>query len=371
MWLEVWPEDGQVRFKWGNDAGPYPPVYSVAPQTLRQAADEVSARLAGLTEWAKTRDHDQLCARLKPVAEAGARLRWVIFDPRRISGVSVDLTNLKQWIEDERAAGDTVLTINADPDLHVPWGLVFEGDWNSIQSNAKEPVDFEGFWALRYTLSAVFSGSHLSSAKARRRRESFRLLSLINRNEYQYAAQDLGSEHPSFCSLIGLPVGAAFNVEVADKKIDEAANLDTLFHFFGHCEDGKLALDHDEMIDVIRFKMMMERLTDRNVGRSNGGCSLIFLNACETIVGDSDYSLRNAAARPGICGLVATEAKVPRDIALQFGHRFLQLLVEEGQSVGEVMQSLRREFWPISLLYGCYAHPTYRIERPNFTPTRG
>jgi hypothetical protein len=166
---------------------------------------------------------------------------------------------------------------------------------------------------------------------------------------------------------VGLPVGAAFNVEAGDKKIDEAARMDTIFHFFGHCEDGNLVLDKDELIDVIRFKMMMERLTDRNVGRGSAGCSLIFLNACESLLGQSDYSLRSAVARPGICGLVATEAKVPRDWALQFGHRFLQLLVEEGLSVGETMQFLRKEpvFWPISLLYGCYAHPAYRIETPS------
>jgi hypothetical protein len=151
MWLEAWPEDGQVRFKWGNDAGPHPPVYSVAPQTLRQAAEEVSQRLSGLTEWAKTRDPDQLCARLTPVAEAGARLEWILFDPRQVGGVPVDLTNLKQWIADERSAGDTVLTINADPDLHVPWGLVFEGDWSAIKPGAKECANFKGFWALRYT----------------------------------------------------------------------------------------------------------------------------------------------------------------------------------------------------------------------------
>jgi hypothetical protein len=310
---------------------------------------------------------------LKPVAEAGAKLKWVLFDARQLGGVPVDLTNLKQWIEDERAAGDTVLTISADPDLHIPWGLVFEGDWKSIAASAKEPSDFEGFWALRYTLSAVFSGSNLSSTKARRGRESFRLLSLLNRHEYQHAAEDLGSAHPSFCSLVGLPVGAAFNVEAGDKKIDEAARMDTIFHFFGHCEDGNLVLDKDELIDVIRFKMMMERLTDRNVGRGSAGCSLIFLNACESLLGQSDYSLRSAVARPGICGLVATEAKVPRDWALQFGHRFLQLLVEEGRSVGETMQFLRKErvFWPISLLYGCYAHPAYRIEPPSVVRPTG
>jgi hypothetical protein len=363
MWLEVWPEDGQLRLKWGNSAGPYPPVYSVAPQTLRAAVDAVSKELASLTEWAKMRDLNQLPVILRAVAEAGAKLKWVLFNARPVNGVSVDLTNLRQWIEDERLAGDTVLTINADPDLHIPWGFVFDGDWKSINPGAKEPTDFEGFWAMRYMLSAVFNGSNLSATKATRCRESFRLLSLLNRHEYEFAAQDLGAAHPNFASIISLPVGAAFNVEIADKKIDEAASMDTIFHFFGHCVDGKLVLDEDQLIDVIRFNMMLERLTDRKVGRSIAGCSLIFLNACETMIGESDYSLRAAAARPGICGLVATEAKVPRDFALQFGHRFLQLLVEEGLSIGETMQNLRTELWPISLLYGCYAHPAYRIGR--------
>jgi hypothetical protein len=112
------------------------------------------------------RDLNQLPVILRAVAEAGAKLKWVLFNARPVNGVSVDLTNLRQWIEDERLAGDTVLTINADPDLHIPWGFVFDGDWKSINPGAKEPTDFEGFWAMRYMLSAVFNGSNLSATKA-------------------------------------------------------------------------------------------------------------------------------------------------------------------------------------------------------------
>jgi hypothetical protein len=62
-------------------------------------------------------------------------------------------------------------------------------------------------------------------------------------------------------------------------------------------------------------------------------------------------------------GLIGTEAIVPRDFAALFAIRFLTLMLAQGKSVGESMTQLRHEpgLWPLSLLYGCYAQPDYRI----------
>jgi hypothetical protein len=39
--------------------------------------------------------------------------------------------------------------------------------------------------------------------------------------------------------------------------------------------------------------------------------------------------------------------------------------MDGNSSVGEAMERLRQEQWPLSLLYGCYAYPGYRISPPN------
>jgi hypothetical protein len=363
MWLKIDFDHGSsLKLMWGNDAGPHRRVYTIGFQTLTAVASEIRVKLEELTAWSITRDRTRLPRLLKDLANIGARLRFVLFDaqPDR-QGNPISLEELEHWMHEARIAGDRALTITADPTVHVPWGLVFEGDPSALSSNAEKIDDFQGFWSFHYVLSVVFSACELSPAKLERNRDHFRMLSLLNRYEYDHSPSDLGSAHPEFDRLLKLPVGIAFDIEVGDQMIQEATRTDTIFHFFGHCEDGRLDLGDGQTIDSLRFRMMMERLTDRTGGA--GGCSLVFLNACESILGEMDYNFRSAVARPGLCGIVASEAKIPRDFALTFGYRFLSLLVYQGYSVGDAMQTLRLDpsLWPLSLLYGCYAHPSYRI----------
>jgi len=362
MWLKVQAEAGhELKLNWGNSAGPYPLTYSIGAATLRRAADELREGLHALTEWARSGDPHQLPQLLRQLADSGSRLRYVLFDS---ASEAAKVAELEDWIADEYVAGDTLLWITADPDLHVPWGLVFEGDSNALRDEARSIKDFGGFWSLRYRLSTMFSGCEQPKTKVTRPRDSFRLLSLVNRHEHDNAKSQSGASlHGEFKNFFDIPVGVAYNVQACEQLIEKAAKKDTIFHFFGHGQDGKLDLGNNQKIDVIRFKMMMARLAGLSGDRRVSSCSLVFLNACDSILGESDHSLRTATARPGICGLIATEAIVPRDFAAQFGLSFLQSIVNEGRSIGETMEMLRRDptLWPLSLLYGCYAYPDYRI----------
>jgi hypothetical protein len=353
-----------LRLKWGSHGGPHPPLYSVGLESVTRIGLDIRDRLRSVIAAANGKKETQLSAQLRLLAQEGQKLYWTLFEPLPHDGIQPDLSRLKQWIEDERAGGDDVLIINSEPDMDVPWGLVFEGDPSKIPANAHSLADFRDFWALRHKLAAVFSGCSLSTTRSMRKRESFRLLSIMNEREFQHATEELGHDMASFRHMISQPVGPAFNLQVAEEKVEEAARLDTLLHFFGHCHDGRLDLGNNDVIDIIKFKMMMKRLTDRNDARGHAGCSFVFLNACGSAIGKADYSFRSAAALPGSCGLVATEAEVPRDFALKFGERFLHLVVEKGISIGDAMLQLRRneDFWPLSLLYGCYAHPGYSVE---------
>jgi hypothetical protein len=361
MWLKVQSEAGHtLRLSWGNRAGPYPLTYSIATETLKNLARELRTELDGLTGWARSQNAEvrarQLPRLLRLVADAGSRIRYVLFDHS-------DAAEIEDWLRDEYAAGDKALWITADPDLHLPWGLVFDGDSRAISDQADSIAAFDGFWSLKYSLSTVLSGCEQPRDKVTRSRASFRLLSLINRHAYAQAPSDHRDRYREFDQLLDIPVGKAFNVEVCDQLIDAAAQKDTIFHFFGHHKDGRLDLGDEQSIDIIKFRMMMDRLTDRRRGRHASSCSLVFLNACESALGESDYSLRSAAARPGLCGLIATETVVPREFALRFGLSLLESIVNQGRSIGETMEALRRDpdLWPLSLLYGCYAYPEYRI----------
>jgi hypothetical protein len=353
VWLKIQPEGPDLlTFTWGNTRGPHPCVYQVGRQSILQVAADIRAILEKLAKWWQLKDPQQCSTLLRALANEGERLRFVIFD---CPSHPEDVDALRDWIFEQFSMGDTELAITADSNLYVPWGFVFDGDTAAV-GNSNDPATYD-FWSLKFKLSMVFSASG-RPAKSARPRASYKLLSIINSEVLagiQQAARD------ELLNLLKVPVGIAYNLEYCEKLVAEAAKSDTLLHFFGHCKDGKLDLG-EEKIDSTRFKMMIAKLSQRSDDRP---CpySLIFLNACETLTGELDASFRSAAARPGLCGIIATEASVPRAFAANFGLRLLKSMVVDGKSIGDTMETLRRDpdLWPLNLLYSCYAPPDYRI----------
>lgn len=352
MQLEFKVDGANALCQWGAKH-PYPGKYSIGTATLSAAVAGFQVPLKRLTEWARSGPKERLPDILHEIAVAGQRLRFVLFSPKQ------DIREMKDWIAEQYESGDRSLEITADPDFHIPWGLIYDGDPGAIPDGAKSIEDFEkGFWLFKYDLSILFSSCvPVSARRAKRPKASFRMLSLIDRGEYQYIA-----DNAAYQRIINLPVGPAYDIKTCDELIKAAAAQDTLFYFFGHGTNGGLVVG-TEQVDAIKFDMMMNDLTNRRDGSGTSSIGLVFLNACESALGQADYSLRSKAARPGLCGLIATEAEVPRDFAIEFGLSFLRSLIEEGKSVGETMEAHRRcpQWWPLSLLYGCYACLEYRI----------
>jgi hypothetical protein len=376
MWLKVQPEGDQLAFTWGNVRGPHPSNYHVGRKSVLDAAARIRVVLEKLAKWSHLKDPVVLQSLLRELVGEGRALRFVIFDsPARAAEVLV----LQDWIAQQYRDGDTELDITADSNLYIPWGFAFEDEVvdpdaaavDSAESAAHKPAEVAAvpdpaaaifaecaqFWSLKFKLSMVFSASG-RPAKSNRPRASYKLLSIINPAVLECAQETVRDE---LMTLFKEPVGAAYNLERCEQLVSEAARNDTLIHFFGHCREGHLDLG-SEKIDPTRFKMIVEKLLARRDDRSSP-YNLIFLNACETLTGELDESFRNAAARPGLCGIVATEASVPQSFAADFGLRFLKSMLKDGKSIGDTMETLRRDptLWPLNMLYSCYAFADYRI----------
>jgi hypothetical protein len=358
MWLKVQPEsDSGVSLSWGNSDGPYPFTYTIGRATLLNVATKIRDILDRLANWAKDRDDERLCDLLHSLASEGSSLRFLIFDPAKGEAVA----QLQQWVADQFSEGDKVLTINSDPTLHIPWGLTYDGDADELKGRVGSITNYGQFWSLKFTLSMVFS-AYEPPSRSRSINES-RLLSIVNPNVFAKVKTDLPEDQfQKLWNVLNKPVGIADNVERCNELIKQAATKDTLFHFFGHGNDGVLDLGA-ETIDVVKFKMMMAKLLDRRTQRSNPSYNLIFLNACETATGQLDANFRYAASQPGLCGFIATEAPVPRKFAAEYGYRFLKAMMIDGQSIASTMNELRRDpaLWPLSLLYSCYGLANYRL----------
>lgn len=363
MWLKIEANlANEFRITWGNKDGQYPFSYSVGTQTLRNQASSLRVQLANL---ARSSDATARWNALTAVATEGANLRKVLFHSPANKAAIIDLKN---WIQDEYTAGDHELFIQADSSIHLPWGLIYDGP---LPLPAAVPVSKEleikqlhGFWGLKYQVSATQGGQVRSRTRMSRARTGLGLLSLVNAEvwsqiEYQLAA----TEFDELSRLLqGKPVGMAHDLATCRRMIEASAEADIVFHFLGHHSDVNLDLGNGEIINYVAFLDLIDSLTDRAAAGSNS-CSLIFLNACESAIGDLDMSLRSAAARPEFCGTIATEAIVPRDDAARFCKVFLEQLMERGIGIGQILHDLRHvdSLWPQSLLYGCYANPHYRV----------
>jgi hypothetical protein len=365
MWLRVDPEGAEVKLLWGNDNGPHK-AYFVGKGTFDYYCQQVRDDLAALVEIEIDQRDGVRAEALRKLARSGADLHYLLFEDVSIKDaaaiVRADMNARYRARTARYPDGDKRLRIIVHPSIHVPWALVYDGNADAIGEMADRLEDFGAFWGQKYSLSSTSTGYQQLPCDLERKLDASKLLSLMHKDAalaaYRGFSDKLRSDYEV---LMAYPVGVANNKIDCEKLIAKAVPNDTIFHFFGHQNNGVLDLGGAQTIDVNQFKKLLDRLASQQ-GESQP-YSLVLLNACETADGQMDHSFTNAADRPGICGAISTEAVVPRDYAAKFAISFLTQLLCKGRSVGESMSTLRHDeaLWPLSLVYGCYAEPDYRI----------
>lgn len=361
MWLKLVNQGPNgVRLTWGNSIGPYG-HYDIGTAGFESVCLAVRDAMAELVRVSNSREAPIRARALKNLARAGANLFYVMFDPLN-KEEKPKARNARAALAENHAAGDHKMYVTGDPWTHVPWSLVYDGDPDEIPADAGRFEDFPGFWGLKYALSSSLTGYLQPGATLRRKSSNARLLSLINDDEASAAQEALSEDlRAAYRAFLERPVGAAHNLRACKKLALEAARYDTIMHVFAHHSGGELDLGEDERISIVEFRKLLECLTERH--GETASYSLVIVNACVSAAGRLDYSFVSATDCEGICGLIGTEAVVPRDFAARFAVRLLTMILVEGKSIGEAIWELHHEptLWPLSLLYGCYAHPDYRI----------
>ena|SRR5579872_660876 len=383
MWLKIEASvNSKLKVTWGNGGGNYPDSYDIGAKNLRDEADNLRARLTELADCYESDDARLRRHLLVELAKAGVRLRSALFatDLARCK-----IKDLQQWIVEENAGGDCQLTIQADSSIHVPWGLIYDGAAPPLSPAAAPPAappgqaaadsdtatahddvraaeieEFSGFWCLKYSLSAhAHAGYAGARSRMSRPQATFGRLSLVNSDILEKMQRELSpNEYLQFQKWLQPPIGKAQCLSECQDLIGKTDCKDILLYFLGHHRNATLDLGDKSKIDYLEFNQLIDALVDHSVN----SCGLLFLNGCDTAIGDQDVSLRGVANRPELCGVIATESKIPTLYAAKFGWRFMDLLAT-GNTVAMALAQLRRDcaFWPESLVYGCYAHPDYCI----------
>ncbi|MCP4214635.1 MAG: hypothetical protein GY765_08255 [bacterium] len=348
--------EDRLKITWRDVYG-YPFDYEVHRTQLLETGKECRELLNRLTEEFKN-PLPRYGPILQTLAKKGNDLYYLLFDGCASNRDTA--AEAKELLKNSVQKG-TKLTVAMNTSVHIPWGLVYAGeppadDPTTAAEKAKGKIEhFPGFWALAFSLSVFYSVGPVKM-KLPLPRQSFKLLSALNKDEYLNVREMLGKEELAFFdTFMEREVGRTFSSRGCKQLWREVGDNECLIHFYCHSNGTELILAEDDKIGVVGFK----RLFSRGDSDSN---NLVFLNGCTTAVGELDMGFLSATAEPGFCGFVGAEARLPNTFALRFGLALLYCLLEEGLCLQEAVDMLRRRHWPLGLLYGCYAHPDFQIE---------
>ena len=356
--LSVQEQSGQrLKIKWtvivDGRPGNFGP-YSVPLATLSFEVAKVRTCLNDLVAEYNNRTYDYESA-LKKLANAGSGLEFLLFDGVGDNEGGGEAKKAKNWLADQNP-GSVQMTVSTDGTVHVPWGLLFSG---KIPEETEARDDYSGFWAFRYELATLHIAMDPHQFEQGVEESGFRVVSLVDGKALKDVKQSLPAKEQALLeALLARPLGAVFNTDEGKLYLKQVAESDCLLNVFSHATGQEIMLSPDSL-SVADFRRHF--LHPRQTTQNRQAEALLFLNGCDTAVGDMDNSFLSATAEPGCAGFIGSEAKLPDEFALRAGLVVLHGLLREGLTAHQVVKRLWYEHWPLGLLYGCYAVPDFKV----------
>jgi hypothetical protein len=343
--------------------------YHVDRERLERAGKEARARLQDVIDAAMGKQ--PLARPLKRLAQAGTKLRNRIFT----SEPNPEIREGEMWGPQSeewfRAFSAASLHLTIDQRVYIPWGLAYEGDPDALPEDADDvPLQqYEGFWCVKYRLSTVYNRIRDGLVRAPRPVDSSKRVRLMHESTWANALAHVPEDEKALAETL-------FNQTISSKDDFDSVwrknkgNLDTdLLYYFGHANGTALEFQRGDRLDISDFKEQIRR----HPPQDRPAC-IVFLNGCQTVIGDDvKGGFVEATGYQGYCGFVGAEVKIPDVFALRFGNHFVKRLLYSGQRAIDVMHDMRREHWPLSLVYNLSCHPDFRftVETPSQPPQAG
>jgi len=300
---------------------------------------------------------------LKELAEKGNELYKSIFSDKDQNPFI--MSRLQPWVRNQAGA---CINVIADDRTYIPWGLIYDGDPSQLSGEADD-VDishYGDFWCLKYLVSPYYHGMNVWGISNPKPVNLYRLISAVNKGVFTAAEQGLTPTEKDVLNWLRNQFSStkAFNIfskgELLNEWKKDKSDVDMLY-FYCHADGTSIAFSDSDKLTMHDIKHNLSR--DVRGDEPLSPC-LIFLNGCSTASGDPCGGFLEATCRDGFCGFIGTEAEVPDLFALRFGLAFLYRFLLECKPVDRTMDSLRRDHWPLSLLYSTYCYPNLRVSQP-------
>lgn len=292
---------------------------------------------------------------LKALAEAGSKLREAIFSAEAGTEEN-EGTEAETWLAD---LGEAVLHVWIDRRIYIPWGLAYDGDPPDIADPSEMDIGkFSGFWCVKYGLSTLYNRIRDSVVRNPRPTDQVQIVKLVNASAWTTAVSQIPLIEQMASDLIFKDaIYTSQDFKKTWQKNKKSLETDLLY-FYGHASGTALEFGKEDLLTMQDFPDILKR----NPRAERPAC-MVFLNGCHTAIGDDkEGGFLQATAYGGFCGFVGTEAKIPDVFALRFANAFITELLYTGTRAVDVMNKLRREHWPLSLVYNLSCHPEFRFD---------
>jgi hypothetical protein len=340
-----------VKVVWSDADRDYKP-YFVHRAQIASIGDDMRRTLHAMSALPEQAD---FAPKLRDLARAGSELRHkLLVDVAGNSDAATEAAELLQTV-DQR--GD--LTVTTDGSLQVPWALVYEGHPRDVRTAPADIGNWGKFWGSRFRVRTLHSDLSRLPGQWPRAREALRTLLIHHKDEFDRIEPYLSNEERDCLDRFRrhYQVGPAHSWDDGEDRWQQMAANDGVLYVFGHSDGEAIRLGDDDQADTLGVAGYTSRFwkTDRR------SATICLINGCWSAAGHEDNGFLTATSTHGFCGFVGAEAPVTNLFALRYSLAFMHLLCEAGCTVEETFERLRRRFWPLSLLYGCYADPRFCV----------
>lgn len=249
----------------------------------------------------------------------------------------------------------------------LPWGLIYVGD------DPDDP-DPEAFWGFKHVIEHIplqhnMRGFDEYMEPNGSLRLSFNVNTGIDRAFRLTVVKD---QREYFAGVPGLEMIPREHEKDVLEALQDPNNEEQVLYFFCHARSGSLDEPGGYDGSALQLTKAAQALKLGDLKRKArkplfAGVPLIFINACESA--DLSPMFYDGFVpffmAKGARGVIGTECQVPALFAARFAVRFFEEFFQ-GQSLGEVMLKLRREFLqehenPLGLLYAVYCSADTRL----------
>jgi hypothetical protein len=299
---------------------------------------------------------------LKALARAGSELRNAIFMPQ--AGDDREAEEAEEWL---LSLSEAVMHVTIDRQIYIPWGLAYDGDPELLSDDAQDIsiARFSGFWCLKYRLSTLYNRIRDRVVRSPRTTGEARIVKLVNAGAWAKAFGQVSLQEQELAAAMFKTgdISSSRDFEKVWKTQKKCLETDLLY-FFGHANGTALSFEKGDTLTMDDFPEILRRKPP-----ADRPACMVFLNGCHTAIGSAkEGGFLQATAYGGFCGFVGAETEVPDVFALRFANAFLSRLLYTGSRAIDVMNEIRRDYWPLSLVYNLSCHPDFHFNPQGATP---